>query len=50
MALFRPSEMRARARRETTFYKAADAVLLEHVRAQAQVDVHDIFMSHAFDD
>jgi len=42
--------MRARARRETTFYKAADAVLLEHVRAQAQVDVHDIFMSHAFDD
>lgn len=50
MALFKPSDARARARRATTLYKAVDAILLEHVRDQASVAVHDIFMSHAFDD
>jgi hypothetical protein len=50
MALFRPSAMYARAQRATSFRRESGDLLLEHVRAQAKVDVHDIFMSHAFDD
>lgn len=50
MALFRPSVMYARARRETSYMRETGDLLLEHVRAQSKVAVHDIFMSHAFDD
>lgn len=50
MALFKPSDARERARRAQTYYKTADTLLLEHVEAQSRIAVHDIFMSHAFDD
>lgn len=50
MGLFRPSAMYARARRETSFNRESGDLLVEHVLRQARVDVHDIFMSHAFGD
>lgn len=50
MALFRPSELRERARTRARFTEGVQALLLERMVAQVRVEKHDIFMSHAFDD
>lgn len=50
MALFRKSEVIARADRGITFQKNASILLGEHLEAQASVSQHDVFLSHAYDD
>lgn len=50
MALFKKSEVLARAERGVTFQKSASVLLGEHVEAQASVSQHDVFLSHAYDD
>lgn len=50
MALFRESDVRARADRGTTIYKSADAILNERVQASVLTKEFDIFLSHSMSD
>jgi hypothetical protein len=50
MALLTTAAVRNRARRSIPTYFSAGSVLQEHVKKQASVSKHDIFLSHAFDD
>lgn len=50
MSLLTTAAVRSRARRSIPTYFSANSVLQEHVKKQASVEAHDIFLSHSFDD
>jgi hypothetical protein len=50
MSLLTTAAVRARAKRATPAYLSAASVLQEHIKKQASVEQHDIFLSHAYDD
>jgi hypothetical protein len=50
MALFTESTMRSRAQQATGRYKSAAIVLTEQMNRQISIDLHDIFLSHSYDD
>jgi hypothetical protein len=50
MPLFTEQSVRARARRALTTNQSFASVLNEHMEKQARVSVHDVFMSHAYED
>jgi hypothetical protein len=50
MALFTELSIRARAQKATSVYKSALTVLTEQMHRQASIAVHDIFLSHSYDD
>lgn len=50
MSLLTTAAVRGRARKGIPAYFSAASVLQEHVKKQASVQAHDIFLSHAFED
>jgi hypothetical protein len=50
MALFTELSIRARAQKTTSGYKSALTILTEQMHKQASIAVHDIFLSHSYDD